>query len=193
MEKNFEGMTSDELNNFLQTHRIPIEQWGMGEAKSVQDLLLEIERGETTFVEMQGELFRHVKVLNLAIIHVADDGMIYRLYEDHQKFSDGRIRTRKRMLGTAVSEKMLIHEEPEQALQRALKEELQINSLYGIDTMQTVTETKESSSYPGLKTKYDFYVGTVTLSKGDYSPEGYSEFEESTGITTELKWKRESD
>lgn len=80
------------------------------------------------------------------------------LVEDRQEFADGRVRRRGI---NGLAEKFLPDEKPEETAIRALKEELGLSdeaiALTSIHFDSVHSEEKESPSYPGLVTRYDFY------------------------------------
>jgi hypothetical protein len=134
---------------------LPLEKYGHGQAKSFQSLLNEIKSGESQIIWEDSKPIRCLKVARVKVICLDRE---LTLYEDHQEFTDGRIRKRG---FDKLSEKMTIDEEPAIAAERALREELGMSNaalkltpihLDGIDH-----DELESPSYPGLLTRYEFH------------------------------------
>jgi hypothetical protein len=134
---------------------LPLELYGKRRAKDFASLVKEIEKGESEIVWEGDKPIRLIKVCRVKVISLDNE---LSLYEDRQVFADGRIRKR-RIEGLA--EKFLPNENPEDAAERALKEELGMSSeaiaLTPIRPGGIDTEEKESPSYPGLVTQYQFH------------------------------------
>jgi hypothetical protein len=178
-----------DLVTLLGAHNIPLEQWGIGKAKTVDHLLQELEEGETRLTVQNGGLVRISVGVGLNV-HVHVDGVPYRLFEKEQRFSDGRTRTRD--LSTSLGEKLKPGEDPERAVYRALREELGIKGdprflrqfLFG-----RTLETKErpSDSYPGIRSHYTLHVFEFIMPPQHYRAEGYREVRPDQ--TTVFVWK----
>ncbi|VAW32144.1 hypothetical protein MNBD_CPR01-53, partial [hydrothermal vent metagenome] len=135
------------LLQLMTFYKIPIHEYGLGSAKSIECLLEEAKTGESVFAIIQAMLVRTVNVLCL---YVYQNGKVLREYK--QILQDGR--ERKRHLDASVGEKMKLGEIPYESLERLLREELPF--LVGLPTscMEIRNEKKESGSYPGLPTIY---------------------------------------
>jgi hypothetical protein len=134
---------------------LPIHLYGQGQAKDFASLLSEIEKGEAQIVWEDLRPLRWIKVCRVKVITV-EKGLS--LWEERQVFADGRVRHRNIQ---GLAEKLLPNEKPEDAADRALKEELGLSdeaiALTQIEFDGVATEEKESPSYPGLATRYEFY------------------------------------
>jgi hypothetical protein len=165
-------LTKSELQELLVINKIPLSEWGTGEAKTVSDLYSEIRHGESTLLIENEKLVREVGIVKIDIFYKDTLGT-YKLAEDYQEFYDGRKRTIKH--DCPVGEKMKPNETPIQAFTRALKEELCITQpIQGRATKARII-TKVSRSYPGLTSRYKEHRFTVTIPKKYYNADGYME------------------
>lgn len=57
----------DELKSYLKSLNLPIDQWGKGEAKTVEDLFQELRSGISTLVVEKGQLLRKLRTVNLYV------------------------------------------------------------------------------------------------------------------------------
>ncbi len=134
---------------------LPIDLYGKGKAKDFASLQQEIDKGETQIIWENDHPIRLIKVCRVKVISLEKE---LRLFEDRQEFADGRVRQRGI---DGLAEKFLPAEKPEDAATRALKEELKLSeeaiALTPIHFDGTDSEEKESPSYPGLVTRYEFH------------------------------------
>ncbi|XP_043688366.1 uncharacterized protein LOC122639567 [Telopea speciosissima] len=149
--------TPQSLSDWLKP-RLPSDSfasWGVKPGtKNVHNLWLEIAEGETSLVDSSPPL-RTVHVVTVRVI----DGHGSVLIESHQELSDGSLRERCRPL----SEKMKPGESVEDAVKRAVREELgsiiQKSSDDGLvrivpGSYLMKEEERVSASYPGLPAFY---------------------------------------
>lgn len=158
----------ESLTRQLARCNIDTEKWGIGDAKTVQSLLTETEKGDCTLIESDGKLCRNLSVLYVAVM---SDNKI--LMEKEQVLTDGRTRVRK----IPLAEKVVSGENLLVAASRAIKEELEflgepdestqpVSHSFKIleDTLKHVSiENKASASYPNLMCIYNTYMITVTI------------------------------
>lgn len=171
-KKHHSQLTKSELQDLLLMNKIPLSEWGIGEAKTISDLYSEIRHGESVLAVENKKLIREVGIVKIDIFYKDATGS-YKLAEDYQEFYDGRRRAFKHEC--PVGEKMKPNETPIQAFERALKEELCITKpIQGRATKARVT-TKVSRSYPGLTSRYHEHRFTVTIPKKYYNADGYME------------------
>jgi hypothetical protein len=146
---------------------LPISDYGRGEAKSFQQLLDEIKKGE---IEIIWQSNQPIRLLSIVLIKVCYQDKI--LFEDRQEFADGRVRHRGI---EGISEKLLPQEEPDKAVYRALQEELgfHLEELRNLSVAFLAQEAskKESPSYPGLESHYDIYKYKTYIPDSLYKPE----------------------
>ena len=170
----------------LQKAGIDISKWGVGEAKTPEDLQKEIEAGETVLeFDKEGRLLRKVLSSGTDVFYIAPDGKKYRLVEQRQVFKDGR--ERRRHFDWSVSEKLKSNEDPQAATIRGLKEELGIDGNVTLVESETEGKLTVAQSYPGLRTLYTTHRFAVALNDEQYKPEGY--MEEQEGLTTYFAWE----
>lgn len=165
--------TLEEFSALLQTHGVPIDQWGIGKAKTIGHLFKEVEAGDSHLIISGGELVRRVKVALLRVYFTDDSGSQY-LREDRQKFFDGRVRVRD-WLEWSIAEKILPGESTTKAAKRAPLEELGIEGDVDMDFLETNQEQRLSISYPGLNTEYEMNYFEAHLTEDQYDPNGYVE------------------
>ena len=130
----------------------------------MHNLWLELSDGETSLADSTPPV-RTVNVVTVRVI--GEDGKV--LVESHQELSDGSVRERFRPL----SEKMKPEETPDEAVFRAIKEELgsifngendvgeRIKILPG--TYSRRVEERNSLSYPGLPARYALHSVDATV------------------------------
>ena len=184
------------LTEMLRTYEMPLDLWGVGDAKTLEDLYNEINEGESQLVDENGELVRKTKVLAVDVYcHI--EGKTYKLVEDRQEFVDGRVRRRTAdVLDTSLGEKCGINESLATALARTMHEELGIEETTAaeldFETGDVVEKERPSGSYPGLKTRHVKHYYTTNLPPALYKEEGYRE-EQPGKKTTYFVWKETTD
>ena len=183
-------MNKKELQKLLSSSGIDLDRWNKGAAKGINDLLNEINSGESILKKgVNKKLSRKVGVVYAKIIYCDKaTGVRYALKEEKQVFSDGRERVRK--IDFSMAEKMKSGENPKIAIKRGVAEELGISGKLKITPKGKVVKIKNSSSYPGLITEYIFYSFLIELDKNQFNPDGYTEKEGSTGLTSSFCWKK---
>ncbi|KAE8710733.1 caffeic acid 3-O-methyltransferase 1-like isoform 1 [Hibiscus syriacus] len=145
--------TPQALSDWLKP-RLPSESlasWGVKPGtKNVHNLWLELSEGEISLLDSSPPL-RTVNVVTVRIL--GKDNLV--LVESRHELSDGSVRDRFRPL----SEKMKPHETTEEAVVRAVKEEL--GSVVDSGVVRIVPgsyrkklEERNSVSYPGLPARY---------------------------------------
>lgn len=167
----------DTLMETLATANIPIEEYGNGNAKTVQHLLSEIREGEATMTtNKEGELHREVNVLWADVICELPDGRVYALREDRQEFKDGRVKRRE--LDSSLGEKIKPSEKPSEALYRAIYEELGIEDVKNIYNVGYDERTFVPDTFPGINSTYKMHKFVATIPESEFRPEGYVEFQD---------------
>jgi len=163
----------EKITQQLYSAGIDISKYGVDKAKKMSDLAHEIESGESTLIEENGELIRKVLVGGVDVYYQTPDGKKYILKEDKQVFEDGR--ERKRKLQQSMAEKIKPNEDPAEATERGIVEELGISGKIELQKIRIDEEINESPSYPGLKTKYVFHRFAFYMTEEQFKPEGYIE------------------
>lgn len=165
-----------ELEALLKKYNIPTEKWGLGESKTIEHLIAELDSGEVILVEDGGDLIRLVNGSGLNVYY-QDGTDVFRLKEARQVYKDGR--TRIRDIDTGIGEKCKFGESPDSAARRALSEELGITEeLILIPKTRVVKGPVSSVSYPGLKTKLITEIFDVFLPSHLFKKDGYTEVQE---------------
>lgn len=165
-------MTLEKLGNFLRAHNVPLENWGTGNAKTVNHLLSEVNSGESKLSVIDGQVVREVTSIVMNIYY-QQGANTWRLIEEKQVFADGHTRVRNDWI--SMGEKMIPNENPEAALHRALQEELHIEGLQSVIEQPTIVEDKPSETFPGILSKHRRYHFDVVLQEKDFKPDGYME------------------
>lgn len=185
-------MKINELTETLRRHGINTQKFGKGKAKTLEELLEEINTGESTLsVSTTGQLERHLRTLAINVKYRDARGRVLVLHEASRKSHDGRDLNRKTQ--HSVTEKLHADEKAgHSSLERALREELGITDpkSYKITNQQAPKiVTRKSDSYPGLLTKNELHEFTVWLDKMVFKPQ-YAE-DDGRKITT-FEWKKEN-
>ncbi|MDO8520646.1 MAG: NUDIX domain-containing protein [bacterium] len=177
-------MNAQQIMTLLQKHAINVACFGTGSAKSLENLLAEIESGEAVLVEGNSRLARKISVLGVDVF-IDIGGTKIRLVEDRQVFNDGRVR--RRSLPSSISEKLHQGEDVLEAVARALNEEIGISTFTLLTpTPRTRVEIEDSPSYPGILSEYTKHEVDVLIASSEYKAEGYREVQPDK--TTHFVW-----
>jgi len=176
-----------ELINKLKEYKLPIEQWGTGESKTIEHLWNELTTKECSIVDEGGYLVRYVEFVGVDVFYKDKKGDIYILQEDRQEFKDGRVR--KRDMISSVSEKMKSGEDPLESALRGVEEEIGISlSSSDLTPLRNISKNAGSQSYPGLTSKYNGYKFTCFINDEQFKPDGYVEVQKDK--STFFKWQK---
>lgn len=176
--------SKQELESYLQQHKISVRDWGKGESKTLDDLWQELDHGESRLEESGDRVVRFVTGVGIDVYYVSF-GIRLKLFEEKQVFTDGRPRERK--LSTSVGEKMRPRETAQEAAARALLKEL---SITGVAIMAIGVEDRHivrSDSFPGLWTKNTVNLFECWLPPELFNSKGYIEVQD--GKTSYFKWR----
>lgn len=168
----------------LGQHHIPIDRWGVGEAKSLSLFLKELEIGDSKLLEESGDLIRSIEVARVNVFYKSEDGTVLNLYEAGQFFSDGRTRIRSNKF--SVGEKVQ-HESTREAALRGLRDELGIKTPVTLQGGELTATDADCQDYPGLRTRKVFVNYSVWLNEDQYKEEGYTENQDDK--RTEFRWR----
>ncbi len=159
-------------------HGIDTSKWGKDKAKSVDDLVREIEAGDCILTTTEsGGLLRVVRVAR-ANVYYFGESVPLRLVESKQVFrdEDGNERERVRNSPTSIAEKIKQDETPQDGILRCLREELGVDFDKGVLESPEVSEVIEySPSYPGLLCHFSYSDFECELSEEQFDPIGYVE------------------
>lgn len=186
--------TPQSLSDWLKP-RLPSDSfasWGVKPGtKNVHNLWLELSDGETCLADAIPPV-RTVNVVTVRII--GKDNQI--LVDSHQELSDGSVRNRCRPL----AEKMKSNETPEEAVIRAVKEELGsiLNDSITVRILpgsySKKLEERNSLSYPGLPARYVLHSVDALVDglpeEGEFCTEEAEEYADSSAADKALFVKR---
>ncbi len=168
--------TIDQLLERLVAGNIPVGDYGTGNAKTVLHLLSEISEGEATLtIDNGNNVFREVNVLWSDVLCEHSDGTVYLLKEDRQEFKDGRVK--RRNLESSIGEKLKPSESPEEAVGRALQEELGISDATGIYRIGYDERTFIPDTFPGIESTYKMHKYVTVIPESEFQPQGYIEYQ----------------
>ena len=183
-----EKVLLEEWEKRLRETGVPLEEWGKGEAKTLNHLVKEISREAVTvfFDEKKGIWIREVKDVEVKVLYESFDGTTYFLREDRQVFKDGRVRRRGH---SWVAEKAEKDESGLTVVERAIKEELDLLSPFasGPEYIQKKKVERDSNNFPGIISKHSVSCFEVRLTPEQFNPEGY--IEEQEDKTTFFVWE----
>lgn len=145
---------------------LPVHLYGVGQAKSFDRLVEEIKAGETQIVF---ENYQPIRLIQVARVYVFFGSK--QLIESKQTIKGQGDRRRGI---DCVSEKFKLSESALDAACRGIEEELGLYVKYSdLVLLGKSSEQRESPSYPGLQTRYEFYDYRWELPERHYCPEGY--------------------
>jgi hypothetical protein len=146
---------------------LPVHLYGIGKAKSFDRLIEEIKAGETQMVFENNLPIRLIQVARVYVFHKEQQ-----LVESKQTIKEQGDRFRNL---DCVSEKFKLSESALDAACRGIEEEL---GLYvkcsDLQSLGKKSEERESPSYPGLMTRYEFYDFQWDMPEKHYLEEGYT-------------------
>jgi hypothetical protein len=179
-------MSLSDLKSILNKYSIPIDNWGKGQSKGIENLLDEVNNKDCILKEENGTIVRYINFVGVNVFF-NEDGQKLKLVEDRQVFKDGRVR--RRTMQSSVSEKMKIGEDPLESAIRGVGEELNIViSKSQLAKLKEISYTEDSHSYPGIITKYNGYRYKLLLDKSQYVSTGYVEVQ--SDKSTFFMWKK---
>jgi hypothetical protein len=174
--KLFEEFNDDliELTNVLKKYNIPVDIWGSGKSKTLNNLLDEIKGEECSLIERSGKITRYIEFVGIKIYYTDNNNERWFLKEIRQEFNDGRVR--RRNIPSSVSEKMKFGEDPVVAGIRGIKEELGVEiQPYQLSKHSDLHYDGGSLSYPGLETKYKGHKFICNFNHQQFNTNGYIE------------------
>jgi hypothetical protein len=177
----------DWLPEFLNDFSIPLDKFGTGRHKSLEDLSDEIQKGETRLEvdHSSGRLIRVGAVVRLDVLYLPAYSTPLKLYEAEQRFIDGRCRQRPTEF--AVWEKLRADEDPDFGMLRALREELKLTgTIHALPGKQTQI-MRDPDDYPMIASRFRAFDFVVHLSSEQFLPHGYQETQRDK--TTTFRWR----
>lgn len=172
------GNVSDRqaLIRLLNEFDVPLDQWGTGNAKTLNHLVDELRAGETRLSREGDRLTLTTWVCRVDLYFEAHDGENLHLREDRQIFHDPE-RIRRRDIEVSVGEKIKTGqgESAREAAPRGIQEELGIDSEIELTGGMFSRHRAEAVCYPGFVHDKLFYTYEATIEPEDFRPEGYVE------------------
>ncbi len=180
---------------FLQTNNIPIEPWGRAGAKTLDDLVREIESGDCILeCPKVGEVVRVLRTARIKVLCKIDKNN-YELVEGTQTLPDGSTRDRLEQFGSGIAEKLHLNEDALAGAVRGIREELFNNNLEipilskNITSLGVEKTVRESQSYPGIYNHSNVFIYLWKMPINLYKAEGYKEIKEN-GQVTPFVWRK---
>jgi hypothetical protein len=183
----FSDTVRDWLPQVLEQFSIPLNKFGTGCHKTLDDLADEIMRGESRLDvdPSSGRLVRVGSVVRLDVRYLPADAAPLKLYEAKQRFTDGR--TRYRPTEFAVWEKLKAGEDPDSGALRALNEELSLKGSLHTQPWAISEVLRDADDYPAIRSRFKTFDFQVYLSPEQFCPDGYQEIQRDK--TTTFLWK----
>jgi len=164
-----------ELKELLFQYNIDIKNWNHERGnKTIEQLLIEIQEGESELKIVDNNLIRLLKVSSIDV-KIKLENRYFLLIEDKQIFSNGV--ERKRALNT-ITEKLKKNENPLQGAYRGLEEEIGLKLEEKLTFKGEKIEEKISPNYPSLLTRYEFYNYSIILNEKYLKYIHFSEYQE---------------
>ena len=164
----------DTILEKLREAKIPVDEYGRGTAKTVEHLLSEINEGEAVLtIDQDGKTHRTVGVVWVDVFCALSNGKIYRLKEDRQEFKDGRVKVRN--LDSSIGEKMKPSETTNEAIVRALSEELGIVDIETTYDSGYEERTSYTDTFPGIESTYKMHKFAAIIPETAFTADGYIE------------------
>jgi len=157
------GLEEAELRKYLESNKVDISKFGVGQSKTLKDISAELIKGESSLmVQKDGKVIRTVDVVVLKLVHSLTNSI---LVQAEQTFSDGTKATLKRLPGA----KRRPDENQFLTARRVLKRQLKVEENHvTLDAGNVVVteEEKDSLAYPGLHTIYRKRIISASLTRG---------------------------
>lgn len=189
------------IGKMLEDHAIDTTAFGVGEAKTLEELAAEVQNGSARLMLDATSHKKLVRVVDIVLLRLySTQNKEYMLVECAEQYPDGRRRSAIRVPGTKKNP----HENAQETAIRILKDILGMEKLavrFGFEEKEVYEEEMDSPSFPGVRTVYrkeimQCYVNetdealrkAVGLPQGD----GWS-FEDKKRNTKFFQWMTEED
>jgi hypothetical protein len=179
------GAVRQWLSQHLREHGIDTREWGSGPYKGFEHLLNEILSGETQLGVVDEKVHRICSVLRIDVRYRAGENPELQLFEAEQIFTDGR--RRERPTPYAVCEKLKQNEDLDEAVSRAVQEELQIEGAVNSSYLLKEVFVEHPLDFPGLPSLLTAIDYQVHLTTQQFSAQGYEE--KQADKTTYFRWR----
>ncbi|HET8574822.1 MAG TPA: hypothetical protein VFM02_01470 [Candidatus Paceibacterota bacterium] len=160
-----------ELEALLRKYDIPLETWGKGEARTIEDLLREVNEEKIVLESMEWKLIAHQRELSVAVFH-KDRRRLLRLHESWRvSFDDRAVVPRQR---SSLVVKLRTEEAADTAAaSRLVRETLGVESAKIVSGGGGNSFNLESYDYPGLFLDILYFNFTTYLTKEVSRTAGY--------------------
>ncbi len=179
-----------ELKGWLHKHGVSSGRIERNPGKKLSDLYNELKNGESELSSEGGTVHLSSTVVLMEIVNRDHEGVLSRVVEKFQQFDNGYIQIRQ-TFGGVPGEKAARGESIHQAVERGLKEELQVTRMKSI-SLGEAHDYIEESCYPGIFGRQHYVPVRVELHAEDVRPE-YRERTEpkdgKSGKTTVMGWQ----
>ena len=153
-------MNESELVTLLKKHGIDTTRFDRGKAKSLANLLDEVNAGIIFLVEREGKLCGYIDVVSMNI---------------YAQVISTRLRLVEKGTNSPISEKLGLGEEPLGGVGRFLRRFGIRRFTIPVPITYAKIEENDSPAYPGISFLYQTYGVVVELAPLDYKEEGYQE------------------
>jgi len=161
------GDDIDLFTQMLKEHRIAVDHFGVGKAKTLKQLNNEVSSGACRLMLDATDYKKLVRVVDVVVFRLVSPGASARLLiETEECFPDGRKRETNRLPGT----KKEPHENAKQTAERIREEMLNISAKsiqFDLSSVVRYEEEIESPSYPGVRTVYRKEIVLATIVASD--------------------------
>jgi len=142
------------IGQMLQEHDIDVVRFGLGEAKTLEQLADEVQRGAARLMLDAAEYKKLVRVVDVVLLRLYSQSNKSKiLIETAEQYPDGRTRKIARLPGT----KKEPHESAKETASRIVKELLVMGDCdvrFDFEDSEVFEEENDSPSFPGVKTVY---------------------------------------
>ena len=168
------NITLGKLTQLMLSAGLPVDEYGEGEAKEIDDLQKEVAEGECFLtIASDGTLTRQVKPVWVNVLCHLKDGRVMVLREQKQVLKDGR--TRERNLPSSLGEKLKLGEDTDATALRALEEEIGVTDVTYIEKVKEESRTFTPPTFPGIESTYSSTFYDAVIPESAFVPEGYVE------------------
>jgi len=191
---------SEVVGTQLRDHGIPTDKFGVGNAKTLEQLAAEVQSGSAVLMLDAAHHKKLVRVVDVILLRICAPGNKQKfLVETGEKFADGRQRSIVRLPGT----KKEPHMNSKQMAERIANEMLNLGGAkvnFDFAAKEVFEEQEESPSYPGVQTVYrkEIIEGTLAGDPNSYigmKPKNATEWlqQDKTNNTKYFAWKTDKE
>jgi len=158
--------SATDIKKTLEEHGIPTDGFGKGKAKSLEEFVLEVQRGASRLMLDATQHKRVVRVVDLVLLRITfmtRSGNVKYLINTAELFPDGRGRTDIYQLPGTKKEP---YENSMETAERIIRERMQISACelkFDFSCKEEYEEKTDSASYPGIHTIYHTEIFEVVI------------------------------